>query len=36
MNILVALDSFESAQKKFLIADKEKILEVVDEFGLSE
>ncbi len=36
MNILVALDSFESAHKKYLIADREKILEVVVEFGLSE
>ena len=36
MNILVALDTFESAHKKFLIADREKILEAVDEFGLSE
>jgi len=34
MNISVALDTFESAHKKFLIADREKILEVVDEFGL--
>ena len=36
MNISVALDTFESAHKKFLIADREKILEAVDEFGLSE
>ena len=36
MNISVALNTFESAHKKFLIADREKILEVVDEFGLSE
>ena len=36
MKISVALETFESAHKKFLIADREKILEVVDELGLSE
>ena len=36
MKISVALDFFESAHKKFLIADREKILEVVVELGLSE
>ena len=36
MNVSVALDTFESAHKKFLIADRAKILDVVNELGLSE
>ena len=36
MKILAALDYFESAHKKFLVADREKILDVVVEFGLSD
>ena len=35
MKLSVALDTFEAAHKKFSTADREKILEVVDEFGLS-